>query len=71
MLNPLRQPLVTFQYVSDRVLRWSVTPIAMVLLLLANIALVAMGASTIYMVMLVLQALFYLMALAGWLLNRY
>jgi cellulose synthase/poly-beta-1,6-N-acetylglucosamine synthase-like glycosyltransferase len=71
MLNPLRQPLVTFQYVSHRVLRWSVTPIAMVLLLLANIALVAMGASTIYMVMLVLQVLFYLMALAGWLLNRY
>jgi cellulose synthase/poly-beta-1,6-N-acetylglucosamine synthase-like glycosyltransferase len=71
MLNPLRQPLVTFQYVSHRVLRWSVTPIAMVLLLLANIALVAMGASTIYTVMLVLQALFYLMALAGWLLNRY
>ncbi|MBQ9649881.1 MAG: glycosyltransferase family 2 protein [Prevotella sp.] len=71
MLNPLRQPLVTFQYVSHRVLRWSITPVAMVLLLLVNILLVAMGAGTFYTVMLILQALFYVMALAGWLLNRY
>ena len=70
MLNPLRQPLVTFQYVSHRVLRWSITPIAMVLLLLANIALVVMGAGAVYTVMLILQAIFYLMALAGWLQNR-
>ena len=70
MLNPLHQPLVTFQYVSHRVLRWSITPIAMVLLLLANIALVAMGAGTVYTMMLILQAIFYLMALAGWLQNR-
>ena len=70
MLNPLHQPLVTFQYVSHRVLRWSITPIAMVLLLLANIALVVIGAGTFYTVMLILQTIFYLMALAGWLLNR-
>ena len=71
MLNPLKQPLVTFQYVSHRVLRWSITPIAMVLLLLVNMALVAMGAGTFYTVILILQILFYLMALAGWLFNRY
>ena len=71
MLNPFRQPLVTFQYVSHRVLRWSITPIAMVLLLLVNIALVAMEAGPFYTVILILQALFYLMALAGWLFNRY
>ena len=71
MLNPLRQPLVTFQYVSHRVLRWSITPIAMVLLLLVNIALVVMGAETFYTVVLILQAIFYLMALSGWLLNRF
>ena len=71
MLNPFKQPLVTFQYVSHRVLRWSITPIAMVLLLLVNIALVAMEAGTFYTIILILQALFYLMALAGWLFNRY
>ena len=71
MLNPLRQPLVTFQYVSHRVLRWSITPIAMVLLLLVNIALVAIGAGSFYTVMLIGQALFYLAAILGWLFNRY
>ena len=71
ILNPLKQPLVTFQYVSHRVLRWSITPIAMILLLLVNIALVVMGAGTFYTVILILQALFYLMALAGWFFNRY
>jgi hypothetical protein len=57
---------VAFQYISHRVLRWSLTPIAMVLLLLVNIALVVMGAETFYIVILALQVLFYLMAFAGW-----
>ena len=43
---------------------------AMVLLLLINIALVILGAGTRFTIMLLLQALFYLMAAAGWLLSR-
>jgi cellulose synthase/poly-beta-1,6-N-acetylglucosamine synthase-like glycosyltransferase len=71
MLNPFRQPIVTFQYVSHRVLRWSLTPVAMVLLLIINIALVVMGSHQIYTIMLILQAIFYLIAFAGWLQNHY
>ena len=71
MLNPFKQPLVTFQYVSHRVLRWSLTPITMVLLLLSNIVLVALGSHPFYTVMLILQLLFYLMAFAGLLQNHY
>ena len=70
MLNPFRQPLVAFQYISHRVLRWSITPVAMVILLLANISLVIFGAGTFYTVILLLQGLFYLMALCGWLISR-
>ena len=70
MLNPFRQPIVAFQYISHRVLRWSVTPVAMVLLLLINIALVVLGAGKFFTIILLLQALFYLMAAAGWLLSR-
>ena len=70
MLNPLHQPLVAFQYISHRVLRWSITPVAMLLLLLVNIILVMRGAGTLYTIILVLQALFYLMAVAGWILGR-
>ena len=71
MLNPFKQPLVTFQYVSHRVLRWSITPLAMILLLLANIALVFMGAGNIYTWILGIQIFFYIVAFAGWLQTRY
>ena len=71
MLNPLRQPLVTFQYVSHRVLRWSITPVAMIILFAVNIILVLMGAGLFYSIFLALQLLFYLIALIGWISSRY
>lgn len=71
MLNPMRQPLVTFQYVSHRVLRWSVTPVAMIILLIVNGLLSFMGAGLFYDIILILQILFYTMALIGWLSSRY
>ena len=71
MLNPLRQPLVAFQYISHRVLRWSITPIAMVIMLAVNIMLVAMGAGKIYTIILALQILLYLAALAGYIMNEH
>ena len=55
MLNPFRQPLVAFQYISHRVLRWSLTPIAMIILLAVNITLVATGAGILYTILLILQ----------------
>lgn len=70
LLNPFRQPLVTFQYISHRVLRWSITPIAMIILLVINALLSIMRAGLLYDVVLILQILFYLAALAGWLLSR-
>ena len=71
MLNPLHQPLVTFQYVSHRVLRWSITPVAMIILFAVNIILVLMGADLFYSIFLALQFLFYLIALIGWISSRY
>ena len=71
LLNPFRQPLVTFQYVSHRVLRWSITPVAMIILLVVNALLVISGAGLFYTIFLILQLLFYLMALIGWISSRY
>lgn len=70
LMNPLRYPKVAFQFISHRVLRWTVAPLAMLALIPLNIALVAGGAGTVYTVILVLQLLFYLAALAGWVLAR-
>lgn len=71
LLNPIKYPLVSFQYISHRVLRWSVTPIAMVILLGINILLSVMHAGLFFDVMLALQLLFYLSAFIGWLLARH
>ena len=70
MMNPFRHFVVAFQFVSHRVLRWTVTPFALLALIPLNIALVALCAELLYDVILLLQALFYLAAFCGWLLER-
>jgi len=65
MLLPLPHPLVWFQYVSHRVLRWSITPIAMLLMLVVNIIIVIMSPSTIYLLTLAAQIIFYGLAYIG------
>jgi cellulose synthase/poly-beta-1,6-N-acetylglucosamine synthase-like glycosyltransferase len=71
MLNPFRQPLVAFQYISHRVLRWSLTPIALVILLAVNALLVAMGAGIVYTIILALQISLYMAALAGYVMSKH
>lgn len=65
MMNPLRQPVVAFQFVSHRVLRWSITPVALIALIPLNTALVIMNAGTVYTVAWAVQIMFYLAALCG------
>ena len=68
LMNPFRHPRVFFQFISHRVLRWSITPLALVALIPLNVALVLMKGGTVYTVILILQILFYLAAFLGWLL---
>jgi len=71
LLNPFAYPLVAFQFVSHRVLRWTITPVCLVLVLLANTILVGRGAGIVYSVLLAGQLLFYALAFTGWVLaNR-
>ena len=70
LMNPLRYPLVSFLFVSHRVLRWSVTPFALLALIPLNIALIMLNGGAAYVVIGVLQALFYLSAALGWLSDK-
>ncbi|MBR0260136.1 MAG: glycosyltransferase family 2 protein [Prevotella sp.] len=70
MMNPFRRPIVAFQFVSHRVLRWSITPIALIALIPLNVALVFLKAGTVYNFIWLLQILFYLAAFASWLLEK-
>ena len=70
MMNPFRHFTVAFQFVSHRVLRWSITPFALLALIPLNVALVFMKGGTIYILIWLLQLLFYLIAFLGYLLEQ-
>ena len=65
LLNPFRYGVLSFQYISHRVLRWTLAPFFLPLVFLANIWLAFTG-SFFYGLALAAQLLFYLMALAGY-----
>ena len=69
MMNPFRSPIVAFQFVSHRVLRWSITPFALLALIPLNIILVVQNAGWIYTLIGILQIIFYVAALSGYVLE--
>lgn len=70
LMNPFKYGLSAFQFVSHRVLRWVLTPSCLILLLLSNFLMVFLGAPIFYHIVLLLQLLFYLAALAGMILDK-
>ena len=70
LLNPFRFGTLSFQYISHRVLRWTLAPLALLLLLLSNVGLALQG-NPFYRFLLLAQLLFYAAAMAGyWLESR-
>ncbi|MBX2963587.1 MAG: glycosyltransferase family 2 protein [Cyclobacteriaceae bacterium] len=63
LLNPFKFGTITFQYVSHRVLRWTITPLALITIFITNALLIHV--STFYSIVFILQCLFYLLALIG------
>ena len=70
LLNPFRNPVLCFQYVSHRVLRWSLAAFALPLILLLNIYLVYNESGSIYELILGAQIVFYVLSLIGWALEN-
>ena len=70
LMNVFKHGIVSFQYVSHRVLRWSVTPLALFTLLPLNVLLVFMSENPVYGVLLVAQILFYALAYGGYVLSK-
>jgi cellulose synthase/poly-beta-1,6-N-acetylglucosamine synthase-like glycosyltransferase len=69
LMNPFAYPIVAFQFVSHRVLRWSITPLALLALVPLNALLVVFDGALVYAVFALLQTIFYLSALLGAILN--
>ena len=69
LFNIFRYGTLSFQFISHRVLRWTITPIVLFLLIPLNIILTCKSEFT-YIFLLLLQVAFYIMAYAGYLLER-
>jgi cellulose synthase/poly-beta-1,6-N-acetylglucosamine synthase-like glycosyltransferase len=67
LFNIFKYPVLSFQFISHRILRWTLCPVCLVLVLISNIGIVLAGGDRIYTVLLGLQAVFYVLAIVGWL----
>jgi len=66
LMNPFKNPVLAFEYVSHRVLRWTITPFLLVLAFVLNGIIALQSPDFLYVGLLLAQALFYIMALLGW-----
>ncbi|ETZ22622.1 glycosyltransferase family 2 protein [Pedobacter sp. V48] len=64
--NPFNYPLLTFQYISHRVLRWTVTPFLLILIFILNALILYKYNSATYLLIFIGQVFFYGMSLIGW-----
>ncbi|MEA3497152.1 MAG: glycosyltransferase family 2 protein [Bacteroidota bacterium] len=73
LLNPFKYGVLSFQYISHRVLRWSITPLFLLLVIPINLAL-ALGfgifTPNIYSILFLGQIFFYFASLIGWMLEN-
>lgn len=66
LLNVFKYPVVAFQYISHRVLRWVVTPFLLLVLIPINLLLAIEKPFDVYSFLLIGQLLFYSLAFLGW-----
>ncbi|MEM1324745.1 MAG: glycosyltransferase family 2 protein [Bacteroidota bacterium] len=69
LLNPFRYGLLTFQYVSHRVLRWTLAPLSLIVLFFCSLYLSVEHGSW-YRIFFILQVVFYGLAFIGYLLEH-
>lgn len=70
LLNPFRYGILSFQYISHRVLRWTLAPLFLPLVLIANVWLAIAAGSWFYGLTLIAQIAFYILALLGYLFSE-
>jgi biofilm PGA synthesis N-glycosyltransferase PgaC len=67
LFNVFRFPRLSFQFISHRILRWTLCPLCLFICFFSNILLVIGGAGRFYEVVLLFQIVFYALAGTGWL----
>ncbi len=66
LLNIFKYGKLSFQYISHRVLRWILCPVLLPLAFASNLYIYLAGREQVYLILLILQSLFYTAAFIGW-----
>ena len=69
LLNPFPNFVLSFQYISHRVLRWTITPFLMILAFVLNGIIAWNSNETLYRIIFSLQQLFYFLSFLGWIME--
>jgi biofilm PGA synthesis N-glycosyltransferase PgaC len=64
-INPFHNPVFTFQYISHRVLRWTITPFLLFLVFFLNGILAYRSQGSFYAIFFLLQIIFYFLSAVG------
>lgn len=70
LLNPFRNFVLSFQYISHRVLRWTITPFLLILALILNVFIVIETKAIFYELLMAGQVAFYVLAFTGWIFEQ-
>lgn len=70
LLNPFKYGILTFQYVSHRVLRWALVPFLLPIVFIINMIILYFSFSPFYLALIIIQILIYLLALIGFFFER-
>lgn len=70
LLNPFINPSLTFKYISHKVLRWTIVPLAILFLPILNFIIIIDYPTPLYLTSFICLVVFYGMALLGYLLKN-
>lgn len=70
LMNPFRHFTLTFEYISHRVLRWTITPFLLILAFILNGIIAVQTGEWFYIALFACQCFFYVLALLGWMMEK-
>ena len=66
LFNIFKYPILSFQFISHRILRWTLCPLCLFIFFISNLGLVYYKSGEIYLGIFLLQLVFYAVAWTGW-----
>jgi biofilm PGA synthesis N-glycosyltransferase PgaC len=70
LFNPFKYPVLSLQYISHRVLRWTVTPFLLIVVFILNGIIATQPGEILYKVIFIGQLFFYVLALTGMIMEK-